>query len=49
MDPAHLLSRFRVVVPETLGLVLCCSSSGELTSALAGCALRKEASRMSGF
>jgi membrane protein DedA with SNARE-associated domain/rhodanese-related sulfurtransferase len=41
MDPAHLRSRLRVVVPENLGLVLYCSSSGELTSARVAVALRK--------
>jgi membrane protein DedA with SNARE-associated domain/rhodanese-related sulfurtransferase len=42
MNPAHLRSRFRVVVPENLGLVLYCSSSGELTSARVAVALRKK-------
>ena len=42
MDPAHLRSRLRVVVPENLGLVLYCSSSGELTSARVAVALRKK-------
>ena len=41
MDPAHLRSRLPVVVPENLGLVLYCSSSGELTSARVAVALRK--------
>ena len=41
MDPSHLRSRLRVVVPENLGLVLYCSSSGELTSARVAVALRK--------
>jgi membrane protein DedA with SNARE-associated domain/rhodanese-related sulfurtransferase len=41
IDPAHLRSRLRVVVPENLGLVLYCSSSGELTSARVAVALRK--------
>jgi rhodanese-related sulfurtransferase len=41
MDPAHLRSRLRVVVPEDLGLVLYCSSSGELTSVRVAVALRK--------
>jgi membrane protein DedA with SNARE-associated domain/rhodanese-related sulfurtransferase len=41
MDPVHLRSRLRVVVPENLGLVLYCSSSGELTSARVAVALRK--------
>ena len=42
MDPARLRSRLRVVVPENLGLVLYCSSSGELTSARVAMALRKK-------
>jgi membrane protein DedA with SNARE-associated domain/rhodanese-related sulfurtransferase len=42
MDPARLRSRLRVVVPEDLGLVLYCSSSGELTSARVAVALRKK-------
>jgi rhodanese-related sulfurtransferase len=42
MDPARLRSRLRVVVPENLGLVLYCSSSGELTSARVAVALRKK-------
>jgi membrane protein DedA with SNARE-associated domain/rhodanese-related sulfurtransferase len=42
MDPARLRSRLRVVVPESLGLVLYCSSSGELTSARVAVALRKK-------
>jgi rhodanese-related sulfurtransferase len=41
MDPAHLRSRLRVVVPENLELVLYCSSSAELTSARVAVALRK--------
>jgi rhodanese-related sulfurtransferase len=41
MDPAHLRSRLRILVPENLGLVLYCSSSGELTSARVAVALRK--------
>jgi membrane protein DedA with SNARE-associated domain/rhodanese-related sulfurtransferase len=41
MDPAHLRSQSRVVVPENLGLVLYCSSSGELTSVRVAVALRK--------
>ena len=41
MDPARLRSRLRVVVPENLGLILYCSSSGELTSARVAVALRK--------
>ena len=41
MDPAHLRSRLRIVVPENLGLVLYCASSGELTSAGVAVALRK--------
>jgi rhodanese-related sulfurtransferase len=41
MDPAHLRSRLRVVVPEDLGLVLYCSSSSELTSVRVAVALRK--------
>jgi hypothetical protein len=43
MDPARLRSRLRIVVPENLGLVLYCSSSGELTSARVAVALRKKA------
>ena len=42
MDPARLRSRLRVIVPENLGLVLYCSSSGELTSARVAVALRKK-------
>jgi membrane protein DedA with SNARE-associated domain/rhodanese-related sulfurtransferase len=42
MDPARLRSRLRVVVPKNLGLVLYCSSSGELTSARVAVALRKK-------
>jgi len=42
MDPARLRSRLRIVVPENLGLVLYCSSSGELTSARVAVALRKK-------
>jgi membrane protein DedA with SNARE-associated domain/rhodanese-related sulfurtransferase len=42
MDPARLRSRLHVVVPEDLGLVLYCSSSGELTSARVAVALRKK-------
>jgi membrane protein DedA with SNARE-associated domain/rhodanese-related sulfurtransferase len=42
MDPARLRSRLHVVVPENLGLVLYCSSSGELTSARVAVALRKK-------
>jgi rhodanese-related sulfurtransferase len=42
MDPAHLRSRLRVVVPENLGLVLYCSSSGELTSARVAVALQQK-------
>ena len=42
MDPADLRSRLHVVVPENLGLVLYCSSSGELTSARVAVALRKK-------
>jgi membrane protein DedA with SNARE-associated domain/rhodanese-related sulfurtransferase len=42
MDPDRLRSRLRVVVPENLGLVLYCSSSGELTSARVAVALRKK-------
>jgi membrane protein DedA with SNARE-associated domain/rhodanese-related sulfurtransferase len=42
MDPAGLRSRLHVVVPENLGLVLYCSSSGELTSARVAVALRKK-------
>ena len=41
MDPVHLRRRLRVVVPENLGLVLYCSSSGELTSVRVAVALRK--------
>jgi membrane protein DedA with SNARE-associated domain/rhodanese-related sulfurtransferase len=42
MDPARLRGRLRVVVPENLGLVLYCSSSGELTSARVAVALEKK-------
>src|SRR3984885_4423958 len=42
MDPARLRRRLHVVVPENLGLVLYCSSSGELTSARVAVALRKK-------
>jgi membrane protein DedA with SNARE-associated domain/rhodanese-related sulfurtransferase len=42
MDPAGLRGRLHVVVPENLGLVLYCSSSGELTSARVAVALRKK-------
>ena len=42
MDPARLRSRSHVVVPENLGLVLYCSSSGELTSARVALALKKK-------
>jgi rhodanese-related sulfurtransferase len=42
MDPTRLRSRLRVVVPENLGLVLYCSSSGELTSARVAVALGKK-------
>jgi membrane protein DedA with SNARE-associated domain len=49
MDPARLRSRLHVVVPENLGLVLYCSSSGELTSARVAVALRRKASPMFGF
>jgi membrane protein DedA with SNARE-associated domain/rhodanese-related sulfurtransferase len=41
MDPARLRSRIRVVVPENVGIVLYCSSSGELTSARVAVALEK--------
>jgi membrane protein DedA with SNARE-associated domain/rhodanese-related sulfurtransferase len=41
MDPARLRSRIRVVVPENVGIVLYCSSSGELTSARVAVALQK--------
>jgi len=41
MDPARLRRRIRVVVPESLGIVLYCSSSGELTSARVAVALQK--------
>jgi rhodanese-related sulfurtransferase len=42
IDPARLRSRSRVVIPANLGLVLYCSSSGELTSARVAVALRKQ-------
>src|ERR1700678_3064101 len=42
MDPARLRSRLRVVVPEDLGLVLYCYSSGEFTSARVAVALQKK-------
>lgn len=42
MDPARLRSQLRVVVPEHLGVVLYCSSSGELTSARVAVALEKK-------
>ena len=41
MDPARLRSRIRVVVPENVGIVLYCSSSGDLTSARVAVALEK--------
>jgi hypothetical protein len=41
MDPARLRSRIRVVVPENVGMVLYCSSFGELTSARVAVALQK--------
>jgi membrane protein DedA with SNARE-associated domain/rhodanese-related sulfurtransferase len=41
MDPARLRSRIRVVIPENVGIVLYCSSSGELTSARVAVALQK--------
>ena len=41
MDPARLRSRIRVVVPENVGIVLYCSSSGELTSARVAVALQQ--------
>ena len=41
MDPARLRSRIRVVVPENVGIVLYCSSSGELASARVAVALQK--------
>jgi membrane protein DedA with SNARE-associated domain/rhodanese-related sulfurtransferase len=41
MDPARLRSRSKVVVPEHLGIILYCSSSGELTSARVAVALQK--------
>jgi hypothetical protein len=40
--PARLRSRLRVVVPENLGLILYCSSSGELTRERVAVALRKK-------
>jgi membrane protein DedA with SNARE-associated domain/rhodanese-related sulfurtransferase len=42
MDPARLRSRSKVVVPEHLGIILYCSSSGELTSARVAVALQKK-------
>jgi rhodanese-related sulfurtransferase len=42
LDPARLRSRSRVVVPERLGIILYCSSSGELTSARVAIALQKK-------
>jgi membrane protein DedA with SNARE-associated domain/rhodanese-related sulfurtransferase len=41
MDPTRLRSRIRVIVPENVGMVLYCSSSGELTSARVAVALQK--------
>jgi rhodanese-related sulfurtransferase len=41
MDPARLRSRSKVVVPEHLGIILYCSSSGELTSARVALSLQK--------
>jgi membrane protein DedA with SNARE-associated domain/rhodanese-related sulfurtransferase len=41
MEPARLRSRIRVVVPANVGIVLYCSSSGELTSARVAVALQK--------
>ncbi len=42
MDPDRLRKRVRVVAPENLGIVLYCSSSGELTSARVAVALQKK-------
>jgi rhodanese-related sulfurtransferase len=42
MAPARLRSRSKVVVPEHLGIILYCSSSGELTSARVAVALQKK-------
>jgi membrane protein DedA with SNARE-associated domain/rhodanese-related sulfurtransferase len=42
MSPSRLRSRSRVVVPEGLVMVLCCTSSGELTSARVAVALKKK-------
>jgi 3-mercaptopyruvate sulfurtransferase SseA len=42
MDPARLHSRLHVVVLENLGLVLYCSSSGELPSAHVAVTLSKK-------
>jgi hypothetical protein len=42
MDPVRLRSRLPLVVPEKLGLVLYCSSSGELIGARVAVALRKK-------
>jgi len=42
IDPARLRGRLQVVVPENLGLVLYCSSAGELTSARVAVALQKK-------
>jgi membrane protein DedA with SNARE-associated domain/rhodanese-related sulfurtransferase len=40
--PAHFRSRSKVVSPKELGIVLYCSSSGELTSARVAVSLRKK-------
>ena len=42
MDPARLRSRSKVLVPERIGIILYCSSSGELTSAQVAVALQKK-------
>lgn len=42
IDPARLRSRSRVLSPRDLGIVLYCSSSGELTSARVAVSLRKK-------
>jgi rhodanese-related sulfurtransferase len=41
MDPVRLRRRIRVVVPENVGIVLYCSSSGELASARVAVALQR--------
>ena len=42
MEPARLRSRSKVLVPEHIGIILYCSSSGELTSARVAVALQKK-------